>query len=130
MLSINEWVPHTFGIGLLLYAVMVNDATGLLFYPVMMNLVLLLTFASSCLWGEPIITRIAKLREELDEAGLIYTRRLTMIWSVFFVVNGLIAAITTQLSYEIWTLYNGLISYGLIGLLLSSEWIYRKRKLG
>jgi uncharacterized membrane protein len=40
-------------------------------------------------------------------------------------VNALIALWTTTASLEVWTLYNGLIAYVLVALLISAEWLYR-----
>ena len=53
-----------------------------------------------------------------------------MIWCLFFIVNGAIALVTVlSKNQALWTLYNGLISYLLMGTLLGGEWLYRKRVL-
>ncbi|MDN4502129.1 hypothetical protein QX776_06930 [Alteromonadaceae bacterium BrNp21-10] len=57
-----------------------------------------------------------------------YTRKVTIVWSVFFLVNGLIAAYTTFFcDLETWTFYNGFVSYCLMAILGASEWIIRQR---
>jgi uncharacterized membrane protein len=68
----------------------------------------------------------------VEGPAISYTRRLTMVWIVFFIINALIAAYTAMAtSAATWALYNGLISYMLIGLLLIVEYpvrlAYRKR---
>lgn len=46
----------------------------------------------------------------------------------FFGINAVIALITVFFApMEIWVLYNGLISYLLMGILLIAEFILRKR---
>ncbi len=100
----------------------------LLFYPVTMNAVMLILFAYS-LWSPPsVIERLARLQEpDLPEEGVQYTKKVTFIWCLFFVVNGSIALWTClKNDMALWTLYNGVISYILMGLLFAGEWIVRK----
>ena len=122
---------------LLVYAVaaaIVGRAQALLYYPVLVNALLCLLFIISVLNKNPLLLRLVRARGiPLSKYGPRYLTTLTMVWAVFFVVNGLIALWTTTLSMETWTLYNGLISYLLVGLLLGAEWIFRrhyKRRLG
>ena len=76
------------------------------------------------------IERFARLQDpNLPEVAISYTRKITKIWRVFFIVNGATSIITTQLNIEYWTLYNGFISYILMGTLLGGEWLYRKMVL-
>ncbi len=108
-----------------------NTALPLKLYPVVVNAVLLLVFGASLLNPPSAIERLARLREpNLDAAGVAYTRRVTQLWCGFFVFNGS-AALATGLwaSDALWALYNGLISYGLIGLLLGGEWLWRQHIL-
>ena len=69
----------------------------------------------------------------MSEHATGYLTRLTAIWAGFFAANGLVALWTTTASLEVWTLYNGLISYLLVATLMLSEWLFRrhyKRRLG
>jgi uncharacterized membrane protein len=104
-----------------------NDLDSLRLYPVLVNVVMLLLFAWS-LWSPPsVIERIARIQHpDLPPEGVIYTRRVTQVWCAFFVVNGSIA-LTTSLwgSIEVWSLYNGLIAYLLMGFLFVGEYIVR-----
>jgi len=57
-----------------------------------------------------------------------YTRRVTQIWCLFFILNGTIATFTClHGDMALWTLWNGLLSYLLIGLLMAGEWLVRQR---
>lgn len=96
-------------------------------YPVLMSLLFLAIFANS-LRNEAIITKIARLKEpSLDQNGVIYTRKLTKIWCGFFVVNALIAYLLSLMENKIyWSLYSGVVSYMIMGVLFGGEILYRK----
>lgn len=98
-------------------------------YPVLISLFGLGLFALSLRFGPPLVERLARLREpELPEVAVRYTRRVTQVWALFFLGNGLIAAaLTLWAPLAWWTLYNGLISYALMGLLFAGEWLLRQR---
>lgn len=107
-----------------------GDATGLLWYPVFCNLLMLGIFTHSLFFqSQSVIERLARIREpELPASGVAYTRRVTQVWCAFFVLNGAIAAATAvRGELQLWTLYNGLVSYLLMGLLLAGEWLVRRR---
>lgn len=111
--------------GVLLAAVSLwLDSTGaVLYYPVLVNAALLLVFAASLVSPPSVIERIARLREpELPPAAVVYTRRVTLAWTVFFALNGAAAFYTAAfMSLEAWALYNGLIAYVLIATLFAIE---------
>jgi len=100
---------------------------GLRLYPVLVNAMLLAVFALSLSSGMPLIERLARLRHgDLPKEGVRYTRKVTQVWCVFFAANGLVALWLALFgSLASWTLYNGLISYLLIGALLLGEWCVR-----
>ncbi len=102
---------------------------GLKFYPALVNLGFLILFAGSLFSPPSFVERLARLREpDLSPAGVLYTWRVTLAWSIFFVVNGSLAAATALwASDEIWLLYNGFIAYLLIGALAAGEWLLRQR---
>lgn len=116
--------------GLLLAAVsaLANEALPLKLYPVLVNAVLLMVFGASLRHPPSMVERLARLREpNLDAHGVAYTRRVTQVWCGFFMLNGGIALVTClRGSDRAWALYNGLISYGLIGLLMGGEWLVRR----
>ncbi len=98
-------------------------------YPVLVSGVMLGIFGYSLVSPPSLIERIARLTEpDLPPAGVEYTRRVTQVWCVFFVFNGAIALATALwASPAIWSLYNGVISYLLMGLLFGGEYLVRLR---
>ncbi|AIS15373.1 membrane protein [Pseudomonas chlororaphis subsp. aurantiaca] len=109
------------------------DSPSLLrWYPVLVSGFMLTLFGLSLKFGPPVAERLARLSEpELPEKAIRYTRQVTVAWSVFFLCNGLLAAaLTLWAPLSWWTLYNGLIAYGLMGLLFAIEWLLRQRVRG
>lgn len=100
---------------------------GLKFYPVLVNTGLLVAFGMSLLFPPSMVERLARLKEpDLPDSGVVYTRRVTQVWCVFFLLNGSLAAVTAiWASDEIWVLYNGMVAYILMGLLFAGEWLIR-----
>ncbi len=125
-------MPVFVTIGLVSVVVVVsNNRTILLLNPVLVNVALLASFGFSLFRGPSMIERFARLQvDELAPAGVRYCRKVTIIWCVFFVLNGTLALWTVlYASLEVWTLYNGLLSYVFIGILFGLEWLYRKLKI-
>jgi uncharacterized membrane protein len=118
---------------LFILAVWSNGWFPLKLYPVLVNLALLGVFAYSLIFPPSMIERFARMREpDLPAEAIGYTRRVTQVWCVFFCVNGALALITAWwASPAIWTLYNGLIAYLMMGLLFGGEyftrWHFKKR---
>ncbi len=106
-----------------------GDARVLKAYPVLINLGLCVLFALSLVYPPTLPERGMRLagREVPDEAQN-YLRRVTIAWCGFFICNGLIAAWTALYApLAWWTLYNGFISYLLIGLFFAGEYLLRIR---
>ncbi|CZF78719.1 COG4648 family protein [Grimontia marina] len=99
-----------------------------LYYPVAVNTTMFVVFATSLLQPMSIIEQVARLQEpDLPASGVKYTRNVTKVWCLFFLVNGAIAWWTCLMSLEIWTLYNGLLSYLAAGALFGIEFIIRNK---
>ena len=97
-------------------------------YPPCCNLFYFLLFFVSLFTKETVVQKIAKVLEgELSDEMMIYTRKLTYIWCIFTFFNFLISVATIFLSDKIWVLYNGCISYIIMGIIFVSEFIYRKK---
>lgn len=65
---------------------------ALLFYPVWINLGMLVLFGWSLLRPPSMVTQLANLVEgPLDAKAITYTTKVTKVWCVFFIVNGSIA---------------------------------------
>lgn len=101
----------------------------LLWYPVVINLAMLTTFGSS-LWSKmSLVEQIARLQDpNLPEVAIRYTRKVTQVWCLFFIANGTISTSTCLYGdMDLWTLWNGVIAYLLMGLLMIGEWLIRQR---
>lgn len=123
-------------IGIALVVWFMNSETLLVMFPVVMSVVMFTVFLHSLIRPPTMPARVAmKVHGELSEHVLRYTTGVTWLWLGFFLVNGTIAAYTVFFtSREVWTLYNGLLSYVLMGVLFGGELLYRnfvfKRKYG
>jgi uncharacterized membrane protein len=113
----------------LLAAALANRTAWLLGYPVFVSLLFLLWFLHSLLWPPTVVERLARLQDpDLPPRGVAYTRKVTMVWCLFFLGNGLLAAATAwHGDLRLWALYNGGISYVLMGLLMGAELWLRGR---
>ncbi|HDK6222876.1 TPA: hypothetical protein ACMEW0_001380 [Klebsiella quasipneumoniae subsp. quasipneumoniae] len=128
-LSVVTQIVAVAGMTLCIASYLLKTHQLLLFYPVVVNSVMLAVFGGS-LWSRmPIIERLARLREpDLPERAVRYTRRVTQIWCAFFIINGGIALFTALYGdLSLWTAWNGMISYLLIGTLMAGEWLVRQR---
>lgn len=97
-------------------------------YPVFMSIGVAILFAASLLGDSSLIEDISRrMGKKITEKAKRYTRKLTMIWTLFLTANGMIALyLALFASLSSWTLYCGLISYVLIGLLFVGEYIFRQ----
>jgi|LWDU01.1.fsa_nt_gi uncharacterized membrane protein len=104
-----------------------NNIISLRFYPVIVNLVLFFIFLLSLFNPPTVIEMLARKQyPNLPEEGVCYTRKVCKVWCFFFVINGSIAMVTALWgSLAVWSLYNGFISYVLIGLLMGIEYWVR-----
>lgn len=111
-------------------SLLLKDHAWLKLYPVFMSVGAFIIFATTLIKPPSMIERFARLAEpDLPLEGVVWTRKVTFIWCGFFVVNAVIALMTVLLaSTKIWVLYNGFISYILMGILLLGEYLLRKRQ--
>jgi len=117
------------GVTLCIASLALRDLHLLLWYPVAVNAVMLALFGGSLYTAMPLVERLARLREpELPQRAIAYVRRVTQIWCLFFIINGSIALATCLAgSLHWWTLWNGMLSYLSMGLLMAGEWWVRRR---
>jgi uncharacterized membrane protein len=96
-------------------------------YPILLSIGLAALFSHSLLRPPTVMEQIAGLSQpNLDAAAISYLRKLTLVWLCFFILNAAISAATAfWASLETWTLYNGLISYLLIGCIFTGEFAVR-----
>ena len=117
------------GVVLCVASALLHAHQWVLFYPVVVNLVMLVVFGSSLWTTMPMVERLARIREpNLSPAGVRYTRKVTKVWCGFFIGNGAIALFTVLYAdLRLWTLWNGLIAYILMGTLMACERLVRQR---
>jgi uncharacterized membrane protein len=126
-----SWAPRAILAGMLLLcvaALVANDETLVRLYPAAVSIALLTVFALSLVYPPSVIERLARLRHpELPPEAVRYTRTVTIVWCVFFVLNTAIAAWTAiYASRETWAVYTGFIAYIAMGTLFAVEWLYRR----
>ncbi len=116
----------------LAFSVLQNDAHALLLVPVAVNLALLVAFARSLVLGPPLVEVFARMQvPDLPDEEVRYCRSVTLLWCVFFLVNGAACAwFAFAASTWAWALYTGLISYLLIGLVFAAEFVVRSWRFG
>ena len=102
------------------------------YYPAVVNFLIFILFFSSLFQKETVIQKLARAMEpDIKPKALEYTKKLTYVWTIFAFVNWIISFTTVFLSETIWILYNGIISYALIGIFFAVEYVVRlkfKRK--
>ncbi|MCL2137943.1 MAG: acyl-CoA synthetase [Treponema sp.] len=103
------------------------------FSPVMMNIILLYTFGITLFQPPVMIYRFAILVDKSIPKSLgekeiaAYCYKVTVIWVVFFILNGSIAALTVFYGSDLlWAVYNSVVSPVIIGCLFVGEFIVRK----
>lgn len=124
----SEWLVFALLAGITMAITASGSETLLLLYPVAVSLSLLLVFGRSLFHPPTVAERIARLSEpDLPPEGVQYTRQVTKAWCAFFAINAAVALATVFASREAWVLYNGLLSYLLMGAMFAGEWIIRGR---
>ncbi|MCI5850074.1 MAG: hypothetical protein MR009_00735 [Sutterellaceae bacterium] len=128
----QKLLPSLLGAAVSAAALALHADEAVLWYPVLVNASFLSLFALSFLGQETVVERIASRmsRAPLPPRGRQYCRRVTLAWCVFFTANGLVALATVLSgSREAWVLWNGVLSYGAIGLMMAGEYLVRRRVL-
>ena len=111
-------------------------------YSVVINATLLFVFGSTLFLKPNIIFRFATLADKsiagssYENQVKLYCRNVTIVWCGFFILNGTASALTTfsdkifglspETARRVWAVYNGGISYVLMGTLFIVEFIIRK----
>lgn len=109
------------------FAVWANAMLPLKLYPVLVSAGMLAAFGYTLIAPPSMVERIARMQDSNLPPEIVgYTRRVTQVWCGFFVINGAIALSTALwASPAVWLIYNGVISYLLMGLLFGGEFITR-----
>ena len=118
-----------FSIILLIYlaVALLNSSIIIIYLPFLISASFLISFSYSLLYPPNAIEVFASmLVQDLSTEEIAYCRRITLIWVLFFMLNGMMAFYTACCtSFGIWSLYNGLIAYVVMGILFVVELSYR-----
>jgi uncharacterized membrane protein len=120
-------VPFLVIILMCIFGAFLNRNIFILYLPCFISFSLLASFSYSLLYPPTTIETFARmLVSDLSIEEIVYCRRVTLIWILFFLLNGMTAFYTACCtSLAIWSLYNGLIAYLVMGLLFAAELSYR-----
>jgi uncharacterized membrane protein len=73
--------------GVLPAAGLVRQPALLRWYPSLVSVFMLALFGLSLKYGPPMVERLARLHEPvLPDKAIVYTRQVTVVWSVFFLL--------------------------------------------
>lgn len=113
----------------LLAIALLNETRWLLGYPVLVSLLFFGVFAYSLAYPPSVVERLARLEDpDLPAKGVAYTRKVTWVWSVFFLCNaGMSLATLWYGDRWLWSFYNGCLFYVLMGLLMGVEMLVRRK---
>lgn len=97
-------------------------------YPVLMSLAFAAAFGGSLLFPPTLVERFAALAGTIaTPPARRYMRRVTLVWFVFLLANAGVSGWTAVAEDPaIWALYNGLLSYLFMGLLMGGELLVRR----
>lgn len=95
--------------------------------PIIIQLLMMYFFGRTLFKGAPIIERFVRYDyPDLPKEVIIYARQLTWLWTGFFAFNTLMCVFLALFSSDYWwAIYNGVMIYTFIFLLIVGEYIYR-----
>jgi uncharacterized membrane protein len=133
----RKWGALGLSLALVALVFATDDPLFAKLYPVIVSLTLLALFGFSLISPPTAVFRLAALRDKsLREPGPDrdkaepYCRKVTIVWCCFFVINGSIALCTALFASPVaWSVYNGFVSYLLMGALFLGETIARRRAM-
>ncbi len=123
-------VPITLGALLLaLLGVAFNSLSWFLFYPALVSFIFLILFLVTLKKPPNMIERFAIAMGQPSSKELSsYTFKVTLVWCLFFILNMMISLyVTLYETLELWTLYNGLLSYCVMGVIFLLEYLVRPK---
>ena len=96
--------------------------------PVLIHTSMLLVFYGTLRTESSLIERFARLDFPVLPPGIAeYCRKVTWVWTGFFAINIVFCtALAIWADDALWALYNGGIIYLLLGLMMVSEYAYRR----
>jgi uncharacterized membrane protein len=97
-------------------------------YPVAVSLAAATVFGTTLACPPSLIERFARWREpDLPPAAQSYCRKVTIVWTVWLIVNAIIAAVLSLPGHdEAWALWTGLVAYVVMAALFAGEIAVRR----
>jgi uncharacterized membrane protein len=125
--NVRGRLPYMIGAAGVIVIAARSPLVGLRAYPILISVTLAAVFGYSLVRPPTIIEQIVRMRRPHMPPRIVpYLRNVTMVWTGFFLLNATISAATAVSgSIKLWTLYNGFISYLIIGALLIGEFVIR-----
>jgi uncharacterized membrane protein len=111
-------------------AALTNEARLIRLGPAVANVAMLFSFGRTLRKGPSMVETFARLRHRhLPHEAVGYCRRLTLLWCMFFALNGaFIVWLALYASIAWWTIYTGCLAYLLAAALFLAELLYRRRR--
>jgi len=109
----------------------------LILYPVLADLAFLIIWITSFFFPPPFAFYFIQIIDKNIKNIVpknkfdIYCFRATLVWCLYFIIDGIIAGITIIIYYRspnVWYIYNALITYIIMGLIFAGEYIILKLK--
>jgi len=125
----RPFLPALVGVGLaVLGAALLDAALAAKVYPVIMSLGMSAAFGLSLRRPPTLVESLAAVTEpNPSPAARRYMRRVTVVWCAFLLGNAAVSAATLAVgNLDLWLLYNGLVSYLLMGTLFIGEYLVRR----
>ena len=106
---------------------LLNSMIYMLYLPSIVSTIFLIALIYSLIFPPSTIEVFAKrITSDLSIEETVYCRHVTLIWVCFLGLNGVAAYYTACCaSLRLWSLYNGVITYLMMGLLFAVELSYR-----
>lgn len=127
---LRPFVPILIAVAAITLCLAIADrATAVKAYPILMSAGMAAAFGRSLLSPPTLVETLASLRSpDIKPEARLYMRKVTWAWFLFLTANCAVSALTLASGeMALWTLYNGLVSYLLMGLLFGGEWLIRRR---
>lgn len=125
----SPWVMPALTLGLVAIGIsaLTDTDIGFKLYPLAINFSMLIVFAYSYYKPPTVIETFARLSEnDMPPEAIKYTTNVTLVWCLFFIFNGLVSLYTALfMSLDSWLIYNGFLSYILMGFLMLVEYLVR-----
>jgi uncharacterized membrane protein len=134
--SIKALFVQSLALILHLLPVVVPGTNTFLWYPCIVSLCVASLFLVSLWTSQSVCERVAdKFEGPLDQFQRNYCRYLTLVWCGVVGMNAVVAGVLAyQEEVDLWGLYNGFMSYLLMGGFMVLEYLFRgyikKRRLG